>query len=219
MTGNPWLLATGGTAGPGYAARFAARAAAGDDLHGEARRVDALLRARGPVGRGADVLDAGCGTGRVAIRLAELGYGVVGVDLDASMLDEARAAAPHLRWVHADLTDLVLDDPVDLVVAAGNLWPLLTPGTHARVVARLAAHLRPGGLLVAGFGLDAEHVPLTMPDGVAFPGLDAWDDATRAAGLELVTRTADWEGHQPYTGGGSGYAVSVHTTREEPDTP
>ena len=207
---NPWLVSTGGTAGPSYAARFAERAAAGEDLDGEARRVDALLG-----GRRSDVLDAGCGTGRVAIALARWGHRVVGVDLDASMLDEARAAAPELEWHLADLTTLDLARTVDLVVAAGNLWPLLTPGTHDRVVARLAAHLRPGGRLVAGFGLDADHVPFAMPDGVAFPDLAGWDAACAAAGLTRTTRTADWAGAEPYAGGG--YAVSVHTLGGPPD--
>ena len=206
MNVNPWLAVTGGTAGPGYAARFAALEEQGVDLHGEARRVHALLG-----GRCADVVDAGCGTGRVAIHLARLGHRVVGVDLDESMLAQARAAAPELDWRLADLADpaaLHLDHPVDAVVAAGNLWPLLTPGTHAGVIAVLAGLLRPGGLLVAGFGLDAEHVPFTLPDGVPFPGLDAYDAACAAAGLELQVRTADWDGTEPYDGGG--YAVSVH---------
>ncbi|MFC5139151.1 methyltransferase domain-containing protein [Actinomycetospora rhizophila] len=206
MDVNPWLAVTGGTAGPGYAARFAALEEQGVDLHGEARRVHALLG-----GRSADVVDAGCGTGRVAIHLARLGHRVVGVDLDASMLAEARAAAPDLDWRLVDLADpdaLHLDHPVDAVVAAGNLWPLLTPGTHAAVVANLAGHLRPGGLLVAGFGLDADHVPFTLPDDVPFPGLDAYDEACAAAGLALQARTADWDGDEPYEGGG--YAVSVH---------
>lgn len=206
MPENPWLTVTGGTAGPGYAARFAAKEAQGEDLHGEARRVHALLS-----GRPSDVLDAGCGTGRVAIHLARLGHRVVGVDLDASMLDEARAAAPELEWHHTDLAGLHLERTFDAVVAAGNLWPLLTPGTHATVVAVLAAHLRPGGILVAGFGLDDEHVPFTLPGGVAFPTLEQYDEAGSAAGLVLTDRTADWAGEEPYTGGG--YAVSVHTRR------
>lgn len=218
MTGapppNPWLRITGGTAGPDYAARFAALAAAGEDLHGEARRVHSLLaEAPGSIptdtaAGGAEVLDAGCGTGRVAIHLAALGHRVVGVDLDASMLAEAAAAAPGLEWIHADLAELDLGRQVDVVVAAGNLWPLLTPGSHAAVLARLAAHLRPDGLLVAGFGLDDEHVPFALPGGTAFPTLADWDSAAAAAGLTLVTRTADWDGQQPYRGGG--YAVSVH---------
>ncbi|HEU4675815.1 MAG TPA: class I SAM-dependent methyltransferase [Motilibacteraceae bacterium] len=198
-----------------YAARFAELAAAGADVHGEARYVAALVPA------GARVLDAGCGTGRVAIRLAELGYDVTGVDLDAAMLAQARAAAPHLPWVHADLGSLGLVDrgqpPFDLVVAAGNVVPLVAPGSEAEVVAALARHLRPGGLLVAGFGLDAEHLPAAVPP-VALADYDAW---CARAGLRLERRHAGWDG-EPFpdqgarsTGGSGapgapGYAVSVH---------
>lgn len=217
---NPWLATTGGTAGPAYAARIRARAASGEDVDGEARRVDALLG--GPGADRCDVLDAGCGTGRVAVALARLGHRVVGVDLDPSMLAEARAAAPDLEWVLGDLAGLDLGPGrrFDVVVAAGNLWPLLTPGTHRRVVARLAAHLRPDGLVVAGFGLTPEQVPFTLPADVPFPGLAEWDEACVAAGLVLVGRSADWEGETEYDGGP--YAVSVHrrvvATGQDPGT-
>ena len=42
------------------------------------------------------VLDAGCGTGRVAIELARRGIEVVGVDADPDMLERARRRAPQL---------------------------------------------------------------------------------------------------------------------------
>src|ERR1700742_1593314 len=92
-----WQELTGGTSGQDYAARFAALTRSGKDVHGEARFCAALVPA------GARVLDAGCGTGRVMIRLAELGYDCVGVDLDASMLAVAREQAPQLPWFQADL--------------------------------------------------------------------------------------------------------------------
>ena len=171
------------------------------DVHGEADLCASLVRS------GAHVLDAGCGTGRVAIRLAELGYQCVGVDLDESMLAVARARAPDLTWVSSDLVSLDLtvvgQRRFDLVVAAGNVVPLVAEGTEPRVVARLAAHMAPGCLLVAGFGLDRAHLPpaaavLTLTD------YDAW---CAAAGLTLERRLATWEG-APYAGGG--YAVSLH---------
>lgn len=195
-----WSDLTGGDAGPAYAERFARLAATGADLHGEARFCAGLAPP------GARILDAGCGTGRVAIRLAELGFDCVGVDLDASMLAEARRAAPGLTWLHADLSGLRLpggDAGFDLVVAAGNVIPLLAAGTEAATVARLAAQLRPGGLLVAGFGLDAAHLPLAA----APVTLDDYDGWCAAAGLAPERRCATWDGAD-FEGGG--YAVSVH---------
>ncbi|MEU9203433.1 class I SAM-dependent methyltransferase [Streptomyces sp. NPDC048332] len=196
-----WSEFAGKASGEDYAARFAALARSGKNVHGEARFCAALVPA------GARVLDAGCGTGRVMIRLAELGYDCVGVDLDASMLAVARKQAPDLPWFEGDLAEFEPDSlgvagGFDLVVAAGNIFPLLAPGTEAAVVERLSAALRPGGLLVAGFGLDAAHLP--VPPGLT---LTDYDDCCAAAGLALVDRFATWDA-DPYDGGG--YAVSVH---------
>ncbi|CAM5718877.1 Ubiquinone biosynthesis O-methyltransferase, mitochondrial [Streptomyces hirsutus] len=165
---------TGETSGEDYAARFAALARSGKEVHGEARFCAALVPA------GARVLDAGCGTGRVMIRLAELGYDCVGVDLDASMLAVAQQQAPELpkngsrpmlAGFEPDLLGIAAD--FDLVVAAGNVFPLLAVGTEATVVKRLAAALRPGGLMVAGL-LCRCRPPCC--------GRRAWGNAKRSAG-------------------------------------
>ena len=196
-----WSEATGDQEGARYAERFDALAAAGHDVHGEASLCATLVQP------GSRVLDAGCGTGRVAIRLAELGYDCVGIDLDESMLAVARERAPAQTWLRADLAGLDLRADVhtsfDLVVAAGNVIPFLAPGTEPEVVARLAAHLAPGGLLVCGFGLDDAH----LPPPAARHRLVDYDGWCGDAGLMLLRRLATWDG-EPY--GGGGYAVSIH---------
>ncbi|MFH9552872.1 methyltransferase domain-containing protein [Streptomyces sp. NBC_00377] len=197
-----WAELTGGQAGEEYARRFARLAESGHDVHGEATFCDALLE------RASRVLDAGCGTGRIAVRLATLGHLCTGVDVDRSMLAVARRDAPAQEWLHGDLAhldSLGLEPGFDLALAAGNVIPLLAPATEPVVVRQLAAVLRPGGLLVTGMGLDAEHLPLAEPT-VTLTEFDHW---CAQAGLTLRQRFATWAGDAYLPGGG--YAVSVHS--------
>jgi SAM-dependent methyltransferase len=187
---NRWL-AGDGVRGDAYEARFEALAAAGHDPHGEATFVERLgVRS---------VLDAGCGTGRVARELARRGLDVVGVDIDPGMLETARRRAPRLDWRLGDLATIDLGRTFQAAVLAGNVMIFLTPGTEGAVVGNLAGHLAPDGLLVAGFQLGG---PLT---------LDRYDAVADAAGLELVERWATWD-RDPWRPGGD-YAVSVHRRR------
>ncbi|MGW1678275.1 class I SAM-dependent methyltransferase [Saccharopolyspora sp. NPDC002376] len=174
--------------GDDYQRRFDALAASGEDVHGEAD----FVRSFAP----SSALDAGCGTGRVAIELARHGIEVVGTDLDRSMLTTARDRAPQISWIEADLVELDLGRTFDVVVMAGNV-PLFTrPGTQAALVASVARHVRPGGLLIAGFSLDRGY------------GITDYDAHTAVAGLTLTERFATWD-RAPFTNGD--YAVSVHT--------
>ena len=182
-----------------YAERFRAMAARGEDIHGEAAFVTGLVD---PPAR---VLDAGCGTGRIAVRLDELGYAVVGADVDEAMLEVARAEAPGLDWRQADLASFELGERFDVVLLAGNIVPLLEPGTLAAVAGRLAAHVAPGGRVVCGFGLDAAH----LPPGCPVTPLAEFEEAMAAAGLVVRDRYAGWDG-APFDAAG-GYVVAVHT--------
>lgn len=174
--------------GEDYQRRLEAAAAQGGDMHGEVALVEAL----GPT----SVLDAGCGTGRVAIELHRRGVEVVGVDSAASMIATARRLAPHIRWEHADMGSVDLGRTFDVVVMAGNV-PLFTPaGTTAALVAGCARHLAAGGWLVAGFGLDRDY------------GVARYDEEAAAAGLTLVERFATWD-REPFDDD-SPYAVSLH---------
>ena len=179
--------------GDEYQARFDALAAGGADVHGEAD----FVQAYGP----RSVLDAGCGTGRVAVELARRGLEVVGADVDGSMLATARRLRPDLPFHEVDLVHLDLGRTFDVVVMAGNV-PLFTPpGTEAALVAGVARHVAEGGVLVAGFSL-----------GRRYP-LERYDADAAAAGLELVERFATWD-RQPFAGGD--YAVSVHRPASRP---
>jgi len=53
-----------------------------------------------------------------------------------------RRVAPANRWLERDLATLDLPERFDLIVAAGNVIPLLAAGTEAQTVRKLTAHLR-----------------------------------------------------------------------------
>ena len=134
-----------------YIERFRAMAAAGEDLAGEARFIDAMAS------RGARILDAGCGPGRVASSLAAAGHDVVGVDVDPELIAAAEQDHPGLRWLVGDLAELDLPargitEGFDLIVCAGNVMPFLAASTRVAVLERFRDHLRPGGRAAVGFG-------------------------------------------------------------------
>jgi SAM-dependent methyltransferase len=134
-----------------YVQRFRTLAEQGTDLVGEARLVDAMLP------RGARVLDAGCGPGRVGGFLHGVGHEVVGVDVDPVLIAAAEEDHPGPRWLVGDLAELDLpargiQEQFDVIVCAGNVMTFLAESTRVAVLRRLRAHLRPGGRAAIGFG-------------------------------------------------------------------
>ena len=177
------------TSGDAYDATYERRAAAGQDVHGEADFVQRFSPA--------SVLDAGCGTGRVGRELARRGFSVVGVDIDPEMLTTARTKSPEVDWRLADLATVEVGRLFDLVVMAGNVMIFLAPGTEGAVLANMARHLAPGGRLVAGFQVMPGRLSVTT-----------YDELAAQAGFVLEERYSTWE-CGPWSAGGN-YAVSVH---------
>ena len=164
----------------------------GEATHGEADFVATLDP------RPLSVLDAGCGTGRLAIELVRRGCNVVGVDLDQDMLDYAVRKAPDLTWVNGDLATVDLGRTFDAVVMIGNVMVFCRPEDRSRIVANLARHVARGGVLVAGNAVEK-----------AAGGFDPdeMDRDAAAAGLVAESRFATWE-RDPDDGGR--YVVTVH---------
>lgn len=163
-----------------YIERFRAKAAAGDDLAGEARFVHAL------VPPGARILDAGCGPGRVGGALHELGHEVVGVDVDPELVAAAEHDHPGPRWIVSDLAELDLaahgvTGGFDAIVSAGNVMTFLAPSTRRAVLAGLCDELRPHGRLAIGFGAGRDYA------------FDEFFDDAAAAGLVPDLELATWD--------------------------
>lgn len=185
---NRWLQQRS-VSGEAYDATYQRRAAAGENVHGEADFVERFAPA--------SVLDAGCGTGRVGRELARRGLDVVGVDLDPEMLATARRKAPRVDWRLADLSSVDLARSFDAAVLAGNVMIFLAPGSEPAVVANVARHLQPGGVLIAGFQRTSHGLTI-----------ERYDEIAGRAGLRLVERWSTWE--RAAWEAKHDYAVSVH---------
>lgn len=153
-----------------YIERFRAMARAGDDLAGEARLVDAMAP------RGARILDAGCGPGRLGGYLATAGHDVVGVDVDPALIEAAEQDHPGPRWLVGDLAELDLPargiaEPFDVIASAGNVMTFLAPSTRVQVLSRLRAHLADDGRAVIGFGAGRDYEFVQFLADVADAGL------------------------------------------------
>jgi len=196
---NPWL-ATRSRTGAEYDLPYEKRAKAGHDVHGEANFVMELLQTASHQSPPWTLLDAGCGTGRVSIELARRGVDIVGVDLDAVMLTQARQKAPELDWRLGDLSKIKLGKLFDCIVMPGNVMIYLTAGSETAVLQNLSRHLKKDGLLVAAFELS----PKSWTD----MSIAKYDQLCQDAKLELFARWSTWESKawQP----SDSYAVSVH---------
>lgn len=150
-------------------------------------------------------VDFGCGVGRLSIALAEHVHTVVGIDVAASMLDEARANNPHgprVQFVHNDASTLPFDDDsVDFVLSLITLQHI-PPRLSLRYLLEMIRVVRPGGHLAVQL---PSHMPMPQPIPEQFcrgelTVLDAPSEATadEALHVELSVRNA---GEGPWPSG------------------
>jgi SAM-dependent methyltransferase len=125
----------------------------GRDIDGEARLVDVLAP------RGARILDAGSGMGRVAGALARRGHDVTAVEKDPDLVRRSRARFPEVPVVESDILGLspsMLEaagrpTSYDVVVLVGNVMVYLAEDTEVRALRTLGDLLAPGGRMLVGF--------------------------------------------------------------------
>lgn len=128
---------------PRLAAVYDAHDSPRDDLDHYEALVDELGARR--------ILDVGCGTGTLALRLAATGHEVTGVDPAAASLAVARAkpGAGRVRWIEGDATAVPPGGGHDLALMTGNVAQVFTTDeAWAATLAAVRHALRPGGHLV-----------------------------------------------------------------------
>ena len=139
---------------------------------------------------GGTVLDFGCGDGRIAIPMAQLGLVVYACDAAPEMVErlQHQIGVTGIEGIQSFVSD-GHDLPVPLIVDAVNCRAVLIHHSHADVgtlVDHLAACLTPGGLFIADWPIGVSHERRDWID------VTVWDEGhrflvARHAGLELVT--------------------------------
>lgn len=145
---------------------------------------------------GEQVLDLGCGTGKLLDELAAKGAVVKGMDASASMVERARAAYPAYELQVGDARDFRFEMPFDLVFSNATLHWIPEAGAVANCVARA---LRPGGRFVAEFGGEGncgvimgalfqagQEKGLTLTSPFYYPSIAAYAQVLDAAGFEVT---------------------------------
>lgn len=125
------------------------------------------------------VLDLGCGTGQLTAQIAAAGAQVVGIDKAATMIEQARANYPDLRFEVADGSSFSFAEPFDAVFSNAAIHWMREPD---KVVACIAQALKPGGRFVAEFGGKGNTAPL----------IEAVYAASEAAGYPARRDQSPW---------------------------
>lgn len=194
-----WELGDNG----GFAVHFTELIGSGADIEGEARLADAMLR------RGATVLDAGAGFGRIGAALQARGHRVVAAEKDADLVAMAAEHYPDLPMIETDILALTPEllaeagqpTAFDLVLLVGNVLVLLAPDTERRALATLAALLADGGRILVGF-----HPVRAHGNARDYP-IDEFVADVEAVGLRVQHRFGSYELASP----SEDYAVAVLT--------
>jgi len=147
---------------------------------------DAVLE-RTDVGIGTSYLDLGCGSGLAAVKAAEKGATVTGLDAAPALLEIARSRLPGADFHQGDLEQLPFeDDRFDVVTGFNSIQYAGTPTTALREAARvtvpegviaIATWGEPGGMEAAQ--IVAALKPLLPPPPPGAPGPFALSDEAR----------------------------------------
>lgn len=143
---------------------------------------------------GGPVLEIACGTGRVSIPIAQLGFAMTGVDIVPGMLDRARSKSAGLptRWVEGDARTFDLGEQFRLIFVTGNAFQaFVSRADQEALLKRAHVHLHDGGL----FAFETRNPRWT--DLVTRDGEEAWQtytDRHRSGGRDVrISKTQAYD--------------------------
>jgi SAM-dependent methyltransferase len=137
---------------------------------------------------GSPILELGCGTGKLAIPLAEAGFSVVGLDNSPALLQFAANKSDDVRWVEGDMRRFELNEKFALIMLpSNNLGHLHTPEDFRGCIGSVKRHLRPGGVFV--IDVFAPNLKLLLRDADEEYVLDEYDNPEGQGRVRVTARS------------------------------
>ncbi|MHA1968923.1 MAG: class I SAM-dependent methyltransferase [Candidatus Hodarchaeales archaeon] len=93
-----------------------------------------------------NILEVGCGTGYHAKALTDLGYKITGIDINESMIEQARLRAKNAKFHAMDFLEpsTVIKTNFEAIISLGNSIGLITSASNfEEVVSRFPQYLNP----------------------------------------------------------------------------
>ena len=158
------------------------------------------------------ILECGCGTGQITIRLAKAGFSMIGSDISEEMLMEARTNALQaglrtLPFVRESMTELSVHRQVDAVLSACDGVNYLTEPGEAELFFQSAAHcVKAGGLLLfdvsSAYKLErvlGNETFTEVTDDYAYIWENAFDAETRLCEMDLTFFVRDGAAYRRFS--------------------
>ncbi len=143
--------------------------------------------------KGKRLLDMGCGTGNLTIRLAKLGYDVIGQDASEEMLSIAAGKSSKIRWICQNMEETELGIPADVIVSTlDSINHLSSRSDIARCFRCAFENLKSGGVFVFDVNTIFKHREILSRntfvydvDGVYCVWQNSFDETDNGVDIEL----------------------------------
>lgn len=108
--------------------------------------------------KGRRLLDMGCGTGNLTVRLAKAGFKVIGQDASEDMLSFAAQKSSKVRWIRQSMTETDVGEPADVIVSTlDSINHLPTKADIAACFRKTSENLKTGGIFVFDVNTEYKH--------------------------------------------------------------
>lgn len=142
---------------------------------------------------GVRLLDMGCGTGNLTVRLAEAGFDVIGQDASTEMLTIAAAKSDRVQWICQDMSETELGEEVDIIISTlDSVNHLESAAEMLRCFHAAADNLRDSGVFVFDVNTVFKHREILGNntfvydvDGVYCVWQNEFDPSNSSVGIEL----------------------------------